>query len=524
MQPIINFIFIMALIFNFNKGAAAQDNPNPIDRKPAAAGRFYPADPNELRTLLKHLFSKAKPRRSGHLAGIVCPHAGYVFSGEVAASSYSQVDPDMKYENVFVIASSHQVSFEGASVYNRGDYVTPLGKVKVNTLLANRLISSNPVFSFHPDADRTEHSVEVQIPFLQYRLKKDFLLVPIVIGAQSAATCRLIAEALKPWFNDRNLFVFSTDFSHYPSYTDAENADKATCDAIILGKPEKLTQFLDNYRDKEIPNLSTNLCGWTSVLTMLYLLSGEPGIKINPVHYMNSGDSGYGDKKQVVGYWSLALTRTGGAAVSKPLPSSSANPGTSTENGLTPFDFTREEKAALLKIARATIEKYTRERRLADIDTNLTPALKAHAGVFVTLKEHGELRGCIGRFSSEMPLYKLVGEMAIAASSEDSRFEPVSPKETAILEIEISVLSPLKKIDSPLDIIPGKHGIYIKKGYHSGTFLPQVAAENGWTREEFLGHCARDKAGIGWDGWKEADLFTYEACVFSEREISGRKD
>jgi AmmeMemoRadiSam system protein A len=150
--------------------------------------------------------------------------------------------------------------------------------------------------------------------------------------------------------------------------------------------------------------------------------------------------------------------------------------------------------------------------------------LKIHAGAFVTLKENGSLRGCIGRFTANIPLYRLIREMAVAASTEDSRFDPVRMNEIPGLEMEISVLSPLKKITSADEIILGKHGIYIKKGYNSGTFLPQVATETGWSVDEFLGHCSRDKAGIGWDGWKKAELFTYEACVFSETDINAGKD
>jgi AmmeMemoRadiSam system protein A len=145
------------------------------------------------------------------------------------------------------------------------------------------------------------------------------------------------------------------------------------------------------------------------------------------------------------------------------------------------------------------------------------------AGAFVTLKENGELRGCIGRFTADIPLYQVIEEMAISSSTQDNRFLPVTAKEIDKLEIEISVLSPMKKISSIDEIVMGKHGIYIKKGWYSGTFLPQVATETGWSREEFLGHCARDKAGIGWDGWKDAEIYTYEACVFSENEITGRK-
>jgi AmmeMemoRadiSam system protein A len=153
-------------------------------------------------------------------------------------------------------------------------------------------------------------------------------------------------------------------------------------------------------------------------------------------------------------------------------------------------------------------------------DTNLDQL----AGAFVTLREAGNLRGCIGRFISDIPLYKLICEMAIAAATQDSRFDPVSLREIRRLDIEISVLTPLKRITSPAEIIPGKHGIYIRKGHSSGTYLPQVATETGWTVEEFLGHCARDKAGLGWNGWKDAEVFVYEACVFSEQELTGRKD
>jgi len=498
----------MGLFFNFNQGCSAQDEHDKTDRKPAAAGRFYPADANELRTTLAGLFSDAKPRTAKNVVGIVCPHAGYVFSGIVAASAYNQLDPEKQFENVFVVASSHQVSFPGASVYNQGDYITPLGKVKVNIDLAGKLISGNKVFTFKPEADRTEHSIEVQIPFLQYHLKKDFKLVPIVIGAQSAETCKDIARALQPYFNDRNLFVFSTDFSHYPSYSDAQSADKATCDAIMSGSAEGLVKFLDEYRDKNVPDLATNLCGWTSILVMLNLIEHQPGINISPVQYMNSGDSKYGDKNQVVGYWSLALSSLKSAAT-----------------GASGFNFSTEEKTMMLKIARRTIEKYVRERRIPDEDpSTFSENLKIHAGAFVTLKEGSALRGCIGRFTADIPLYKVICQMAVASSTEDSRFNPVSASEIDQLVIEISVLSPMKKISSPDEIILGKHGIYIKKGYASGTFLPQVATETGWSVEDFLGHCARDKAGIGWNGWKDAELFTYEACVFSEDELNVRKD
>lgn len=499
MHNIFKGILVMGIFFNVSHGCSSQDNPAPQDRQPVVAGRFYPSDPKELRATLKELFAKAQSRNSEDVAAIISPHAGYIFSGEVAASSFNQIDPDQKFDNIFIIASSHQVSFNGASVYNRGDYLTPLGRVKVNTTLANQLIRDNPVFVFNPEADRSEHSLEVQVPFLQYHMKQELKVVPIVIGSQSEQTCKKIAQALKPYFNQHNLFVFSTDFSHYPAYEDARRADKATCDAIVTGNPQKLSDFLKEYESKKVPNLVTNLCGWTSVMTLMYLTSSTGEYHYNPVRYLNSGDGPYGDKSQVVGYWSIVVTRD---------KSSSAAAG---------FSFSKEDQTTLLKVARETLEKYLNERKMPDFNpARFAPTLNIRAGAFVTLKEQGALRGCIGRFSSEQPLWRLVSELSVSSATEDTRFQPVVSGELKRLNIEISVLSPMKKISSPDEIILGKHGIYIKKGYYSGTFLPQVATETGWSVEEFLGHCSRDKAGLGWDGWKDAELFTYEAFVFGE--------
>ena len=183
-------------MFGFQPGCSSQDrdaSPPKEDRKPAAAGRFYPASAGEINSMLKDFFSDAKPRSLDRVVAIISPHAGYVFSGFVAANAFNQIDPEKQYEHVFVLASSHQVAFMGASIYSKGDYVTPLGKVPVDMALAEDLIRDNPVFVFNPEADRYEHSLEVQVPFLQYHLKKPFKLVPIVLGTQSPESCRKIA-------------------------------------------------------------------------------------------------------------------------------------------------------------------------------------------------------------------------------------------------------------------------------------------------------------------------------------------
>jgi AmmeMemoRadiSam system protein A len=139
-------------------------------------------------------------------------------------------------------------------------------------------------------------------------------------------------------------------------------------------------------------------------------------------------------------------------------------------------------------------------------------------GAFVTLKIKGELRGCIGRFTSNDPLYEVVNQMASSSAFEDSRFNPLTKEEYEKIEIEISVLGPLKKIADISEIVLGKHGIYIKKDFRSGTMLPQVATENNWTLEQFLGYTSREKAGLGWLGWKDAEVFIYEAVVLEEKK------
>jgi MEMO1 family protein len=480
------------------------------NREPAVAGQFYPATGSALKADLEQLFSEVKSDKaltSEHIdrdkvLAVISPHAGYVFSGRMAATSFSQIDPDKQYNTIFVIGSSHRIAFNGASVYNKGNYITPLGEVKVDRSIANLLINEYEFFTFRPDAHVGEHSLEVQLPFLQYHLKKDFKIVPIIMGTQNAGTCKKIAKALKPYFNEENLFVISTDFSHYPKYDDAIKVDKQTADAIMTNNPAKFINTLDRNRDMNIPNLLTSICGWTSALTLLYITQDMPDIRYIHEAYQNSGDAKtYGDKSRVVGYQSIVVVK---------------GPPEEKKRG---FGLSRQDKKDLIHIARSTVETYAKKHKRPGIDTsNFSPSLLTPAGAFVTLRKKGKLRGCIGSFNPDIPLYRVVQEMAVSAASKDYRFSPVTPDELADIDIEISVLTPLKKINSIDEIKLGKDGIYIKKGSHSGTFLPQVATETGWKLEEFLGHCARDKAGIGWDGWTDAEIYTYEALIFSEKE------
>lgn len=240
------------------------------------------------------------------------------------------------------------------------------------------------------------------------------------------------------------------------------------------------------------------------MLTLLYITQGNPDIALERLVYRNSGDSEAGDKERVVGYCAMSVSLR-----------SHEKDGS--------FRLSPAEKKVLLAIARNAIGQKIRNGACTEVDTTgLSPTLISRGTAFVTLKKHGDLRGCVGRLEAAGPLYKTVQSMAVAAATQDYRFPPVEAQEIEGLEIEISVLTPMRKIASIDEIEPGKHGICLVKGGHSGTFLPQVATETGWSREELLGHCARDKAGIGWDGWKDADIYVYEACVFGEHDPDDR--
>jgi hypothetical protein len=492
--------FSLVILFFLVVAINCNSQTKHADRQPAVAGQFYTADPIELKSTLKTLFSKAVvPKNIKNVLAIISPHAGYVYSGEVAASCFNQIDPNKVYDNIFIIGSSHRIAFEGASVYSKGNFITPLGIVKVNTELSNKLIKQYNFFSDRSDAHTSEHSLEVQLPFLQYIMNKDFKIVPIVLGTQKPEMCKLIAGALKPYLNSKNLFIISTDFSHYPKYTDAVKVDKATADAIVSNSSKNLLETLSKNEEIGIHNLATSLCGWTSVITLLYMTEKTHDIELKVIDYKNSGDSKIGDKNRIVGYYSFAI---------------------SIKEKKMGFNLNEQEKKELLSIARRTIEQYVNKNTIPEIETvKLSTNIKTKCGVFVTLHKLGMLRGCIGHFEADKPLYKIVQEMAVAASTQDYRFSHVKPNEVKELEIEISALTPMQKIKSIDEIELGKHGIYIKKGSRGGTFLPQVATETGWTKEQFLGYCAQDKAGIGWEGWKDADIYTYEALVFSEKDL-----
>lgn len=286
---------------------------NPIHREPAVAGQFYPASPEKLQRDIEKYFREAVPKKFDQVKAIISPHAGYVFSGKVAASAFNQLDEDATYERVFLLASSHHYHFNGAAVYCDGDFIMPYGQEKVDTEVGEKLVVSHPeVFTDNAAPHAREHAIEVQLPFLHYQLENAYKIVPIVIGTSEPETCFEIASALKPYLSDNNLFVISTDFSHYPDYESAKMVDAATAKAILSNDPERLLNVLAENQHIGIPNLLTSLCGWTSVLTLMYMTQNNPSYEYHEINYRNSGDERtYGNYHEVVGYWAIVLTKKG---------------------------------------------------------------------------------------------------------------------------------------------------------------------------------------------------------------------
>ena len=467
----------------------------PVVRPATQAGRFYESDARLLSHEVDSLLARHAQRSDNEdVAALIVPHAGYYFSGNVAASAFARLNPERKYKRIFLLGPSHHEWLDGASVNGEVDYyATPLGDVKVDRETARQLIKTDSVFSCQPKAHDREHCLEVQLPFLQRHLGEVPPIVPIIISTNDFSKLKRMAEVLKPWFTEENLFIISSDFSHYPSYEDAYEVDTKTGEAVASGDVEQFIATIEANARSGKRNLSTSACGEFPIITLMLMLNGQYQVK--HIMYQNSGDIGDHDHSRVVGYHSFAFIRSGQTR-------------TNTE-----FTLSYEEKQMLKKIAYTSIKDSLNGKPISMFNLQ-SSILNQKCGAFVSLHKQGRLRGCIGHFGEDVPLHEIVAEMARAAAFEDPRFPPVHREELGDIDIEISVLTPMRRIQSLDDFQLHKHGIYIRKGYRSGTFLPQVADEVNWTKEEFVGHCSQDKAGLGWNGWRDAELYVYEAIVF----------
>jgi len=465
----------------------------PTVRAPAVMGSFYPAQTSVLRSDVERYLEEADPpTASGDLVALIVPHAGYSYSAPVAAHAYRLL-AGRHFDTVAVIGPSHRVPAR-AALSGFDEWFTPLGLVKADRSAADAIAKAYPGARVFDAAHDPEHSIEVQLPFLQVTLG-DFRLLPILMTDFSQDNCSRLAQAIAGWARDKSvLLVASSDMSHYPSYDDAVRVDRETLKAIETMDPEEVAATSRKLMAQGVPGLVTALCGKGPVETILLAARLLGADKVEVLKYANSGDRPLAPKEGVVGYGAVAIYRT------RPLSDTELNAA---------------QQRRLLDLARRTIEEYVRTGRRLDV-AETDPALLRPTAAFVTLKEGGQLRGCIGSLEPSQPLAESVRDRAIMAVAHDSRFAPVRAEELPNLDIEISVLSPLRRVASADDIDISKHGVVVRSSGRSGVFLPQVAAETGWSRDELLSHLCQDKAGLSADAWKQgAALYVFTVQAFT---------
>lgn len=460
-------------------------------REPLFAGQFYPGQPEELERTVAQYLSQAVSLGVRPLA-LIAPHAGYVYSGQVAAHAFRQVKGWL-YEVIVIIAPNHTTAdFRDISVYAEGAFGTPLGELPVDTALAQRLIAAHERIVYDPRLHRYEHAIEVELPFVQM-VAADTPIVPIVMGEPTRENCRILCDALTQALAGQNaLVVASSDMSHYPAYEDAQRIDGRMLAAIESLDVEKVWQENASCLSAGVPNLACTLCGLGPVVTAIMYAQQVGANQATVLSYCNSGDAPLGDHRRVVGYGAVMFWRW------------------------EPPHLDEAEKQALLKLAREAIRAHLEHKPALSFEPT-SPDLRQPSGVFVTLRKEGKLRGCIGHILPREPLYAAVQSVAIAAAVGDPRFSPLTARELAETEIEISVLSPLRRVSGIEEIKVGTHGLYIRRGQAAGLLLPQVATEQGWDRLAFLQGVCR-KAGLPEDAWQDeaTALYTFTAEIFAD--------
>jgi AmmeMemoRadiSam system protein B len=270
-------------------------------RESVIAGTWYPADPALLKKELVRDLDRARPPAlEGELIGLVVPHAGYMYSGSVAAWSYKLLLKN-RFDRVLILAPSHRVSFAGASIYNLGGYRTPLGIVPLDRELIDELYKHDAIIHFNPQADSREHSLEIQLPFLQTALDT-FSLTPVIMGSQHFHFCLKLAEAIaQVCTGKRVLIIASSDLSHYYPYEKA-----MLLDGICL---ERLNAFDPDGLAEEVENQRTQACGAGPLITIMLAAKRLGADRGKVLNYANSGDV-TGDRSGVVGYAAAAIYRS----------------------------------------------------------------------------------------------------------------------------------------------------------------------------------------------------------------------
>lgn len=470
-------------------------------REAVLAGTWYPSDPIELRQQIEGFLKRVSPQNiPGSLLTLLAPHAGTVFSGQTAAHAYKLLE-GRKMETVVVIAPSHHARFSGVSVYDRGGFRTPLGLVPLDEDLVSALKKRDSRIRFVPEAHAKEHAVEIQLPFLQ-AVMPGFKLVPLVMGDQDLSAAQWLAEAVAACIGGKSvLVVASSDLSHFHSDAEARKLDHVIVDKVNGFDPEGLSLSLREGK--------CEACGGGPLVATMMIARRLGATSSRVLSYATSGDV-TGDRGRVVGY--LAAAQWAGPPLQKP-EKDAAVPAAPQKAGVD-LGLSTADKALLHRLVKETIQARFKGAK-ALLPEASSAVLREHRGAFVTLHKHGELRGCIGMIVAEKPLIQVVSEMASAAAFQDPRFPPVTQDELKDLDYEISVLTPLRRIQDVTEIQVGVHGILLKNGARSGVLLPQVATEQRWDRGTFLEQTCR-KAFLPKDAWKDGatEIYIFSADVF----------
>jgi AmmeMemoRadiSam system protein B/AmmeMemoRadiSam system protein A len=489
---------------------------------------WYPSDPKTLAKQVDEFIAKADPPAlPGKPAALICPHAGIRFSGPIAGAAYKTVK-GQTYKRVIVLGFSHRHRFAGGAILpGVTAYATPLGQIPLDRKACDGLLVHKE-FAPHEQVHEGEHSLEIELPFLQ-RALGHFQLVPIMVGEIDPAVYDRMAAAIAPLVDDQTLIVASSDFTHYGRrflfvpFTDnipenLKRIDFSAAEHIMALDPAGFLRTLQengvgnpNYRRPQ------TICGTGPITLLMNVLNRAGTYKGFRLAYDTSGRM-TGDWENSVSYMAIAFVKTGKE------PRVKADPPAQETSRLTPA-----ERATLLTIARdaATAALSGKDRvnpRLPKY--TLSENLQVKGAAFVTLRNHGQLRGCIGAIVATEPLVDCIVDNAINAATRDYRFadNPVRMAEMKDITIEISVMSPLKSIDDPKEIVLGTHGVILTRGMRRSVFLPQVATETGWNLETFLSRLSL-KAGLPEDAWRrqgtQFEVFTAE--VFGEPEKTDGK-
>ena len=428
-------------------------------RQPVVAGQFYPASPSQLKEMIRGMVDDKVEKEE--VIGLISPHAGYIFSGPVAGATISRI----KFKDTFIIIGpNHTGMGKPLSIMTEGVWKTPLGEVEIDSELAKQILATSSYLEEDYGAHQHEHSIEVQIPFLQY-FKTDIRLVPIMLSYSTGATYKEIGKELAKAIKDLNkevIIIASSDMTHYEPQESAQWKDAQAIEAILELNEDELLKRVDELR--------ISMCGYAPAVSLISAAKELGAKRAELVRYQTSGDT-TGDYSSVVGYAGIII------------------------KGMSP----------LARLAKRTVETFVKEGKIPEPE-ELTPEMKQKTGVFVSIHKFGQLRGCIGTFE---PTQDNVAEEtmtnAISSATRDPRFPPVTPDELGDLSYNVDVLTTPEPIDSKDQLDPKKYGVIVEAGIRKGLLLPDL---EGVDTVDYQIEICCQKAGIASD--EPINLYRFE--------------